>query len=73
MNECNSIKSNSIKYNSPETIDKTILCEQTKFWLCEIIGIEKEINQSKSCSKKLNKCYNFWLYRQNFNCFKCNN
>ena len=59
MNGCNSIKINSIKYNSPETIDKTILSEQTKFRLSEIIGIEKKINQSKSCSKKLNKCYNF--------------
>ena len=49
MNECNSI----------ESIDKTILSEQTKFRLSEIIGIEhyfyEEINQRKSCSKKLNK------------------
>ena len=49
MNECNSI----------EAIDKTILSEQTKFWLSEIIGIEnyfyQEINQRKSCSKKLSK------------------
>ena len=49
MNECNSI----------EAIDKTILSEQTKFRLSEIIGIEnyfyQEINQRKSCSKKLNK------------------
>ena len=49
MNECNSI----------ESIDKTILSEQTKFRLSEIIGIEnyfyQEINQRKSCSKKLNK------------------
>ena len=48
MNECNSI----------ESIDKTILSEQTKFRLSEIIGIEdyfyEEINQRKSCSKKLN-------------------
>ena len=59
MNGCNSIKINSIKYNSPETIDKTILSEQTKFRLSEIIGIEnyfhQEINQRKSCSKKLNR------------------
>ena len=52
-------KSNSIKYNSLETIDKTVLSEQTKFWLSEIIGIEnyfyQEINQRKSCSKKVNK------------------
>ena len=49
MNECNSI----------EAIDKTILSEQTKFWLSEIIGIEnyfyQEINHRKLCSKKLNK------------------
>ena len=49
--------------NSIEKIDKTILSEQTKFQLSEIIGIEnyfyQEINQRKSCSKKLNKCYNF--------------
>ena len=52
-------KSNSIKNNSLETIDKTVLSEQTKFWLSEIIGIEnyfhQEINQRKSCSKKLSK------------------
>ena len=51
-------KSNSIKYNSLETIDKTVSSEQTKFRLSEIIGIEnysyQEINQRKSCSKKLN-------------------
>ena len=43
---------------SIEAIDKTNLTEQTKFWLSEIIGIEnyfyQEINQRKSCSKKLN-------------------
>ena len=54
MNECNSIKNNSL-----ETIDKTVLSEQTKFRLSEIIGIEnyfyQEINQRKSCGKKLNK------------------
>ena len=47
------------KNNSLETIDKTVLSEQTKFWLSEIIGIEnyfhQEINQIKSCSKKLNE------------------
>ena len=41
------------------SIDKTVLSEQIKFWLSEIIGIEnyfyQEINQRKSCSKKLNK------------------
>ena len=44
MNEINSIECNSI-----EAIDKTILSEQTKFRLSEIIGIEnyiyQEINQ----------------------------
>ena len=49
MNESNSIKA----------IDKTNLSEQTKFRLSEIIGIEnyfyQEINQRKSCSRKLNK------------------
>ena len=49
MNECNSI----------ETIDKTNLTNQTKFRLDEISKIEnyfiEEINQRKSCSKKLNK------------------
>ena len=45
--------------NSIKVIDKTNLSKQTKFWLSEIIGIEnyfhQEINQRKSCSKKLNK------------------
>ena len=40
-------------------INKINLSEQTKLWLSEIIGIEnyfhQEINQRKSCSKKLNK------------------
>ena len=49
MNECNSI----------EAIDKTILSEQTKFWLSEIIGIgnnfNQKINQRKSCSGKISK------------------
>ena len=49
MNECNSI----------ETTGKTKLTEQTKFQLDEISKIEnyfiKEINQRKSCSKKLSK------------------
>ena len=54
MNESNYIECNSIK-----AIDKTNLSEQTKFRLSEIIGIEnyfyQEINQRKSCSKKLSK------------------
>ena len=53
MNESNSIKA----------IDKTNLSEQTKFQLSETIRIEhhfyQEIDQIKSCSKKLNKCYSF--------------
>ena len=59
MNKNNSAENISIKNNSLETIDKTVLSEQTKFRLSEIIGIEnyfyQEINQRKSCSKKLNK------------------
>ena len=39
--------------------NKTNMSEQTKFWLSEIIGIEnyfhQEINQRKSCIKKLRK------------------
>ena len=49
MNKCNSIKA----------IDKTNLSEQTKFPLDEISKIEnyfiEEINQRKSCCKKLSK------------------
>ena len=49
MNESNSIKA----------IDKTNLTNQTKFRLDEISKIEnyfiEEINQRKSCSKKLSK------------------
>ena len=40
-------------------INKINLSEQKKFWLSKIIGIEnyfhQEINQRKSCSKKLSK------------------
>ena len=63
MNKSNSIEHssaecNSIKNNSLETIDKTVLSEQTIIRLSEIIGIENyfylKINQRKSCSKKLN-------------------
>ena len=54
MNECNSIKNNSL-----ETIEKTVLSEQTKFRPRDIIEIEncfyQEISQRKSRSKKLNK------------------
>ena len=49
MNENNSNEHNSIKNNLLETTDKTILSEQAKFSLSEIIGIEnyfyQEINQ----------------------------
>ena len=45
--------------NSIETTDRTNLTEQTKFGLDEISKIEnyfyEEINQRKSCSKKLSK------------------
>ena len=45
--------------NSIEAIDKTNLTQQTKFWLDEISKIEnyfhEDINQRKSCSKKLSK------------------
>ena len=51
--------SNMNKSNSIEAIDKTDLSEQTKFRLDEISKIEnyfiEEINQRKSCSKKLSK------------------
>ena len=47
------------KNNSIEAIDKTDLSEQKKFRLDEISKIEnyfiEEINQRKSCSKKLSK------------------
>ena len=59
MNKNNSIENISIKNNSLETIDKTVLSEQTKVRLSKIIGIEnyfyQEIDQRKSCSEKLNK------------------
>ena len=52
--------------NSIEAIDQTILSEQTKFRLSEIIRIEnyfyQEINQRKSCSKKLNKYITAFYY-----------
>ena len=54
MNKCNSIECNSI-----EAIVKADLSEQIKFRLDEISKIEnyfiEEINQRKSCSKKLSK------------------
>ena len=45
MNESNSIKYNSIECNSLEAIDKTVLSEQTKFRLSEIIGTENYFYQ----------------------------
>ena len=52
-------KSNFIESNSLKTIDKTVLSEQIKYRLSEIIEIEdyfyQEINQRKPCSKKFNK------------------
>ena len=55
--------------NCIEAIDKTILSEQTKFRLGEIIGIEnyfyQEIDQRKSCSKKLNKYVTVFHYIDN--------
>ena len=47
--------SNFIESNSLETIDKTVLSEQTKFRLSEIIGIQnyfyQEINQRNHAVK----------------------
>ena len=46
-------------FSKMNEINKINLSEQTKFRLSEIIGIEnyfhQEINQKKSCSKKLSK------------------
>ena len=61
MNKCNFIENNSL-----ETIDKTNLSEQTKFWLDEISKIENyfinEINQRKLSSKKLSKYVAVFYY-----------
>ena len=50
--------------NSIETIDKTNLTNPTKFRLDEISKIEnyfiEDINQRKSCSKKLSKYVAVW-------------
>ena len=47
-------------------INKINLSEQTKLWLSKIIGIEncfhQEINQRKSCNKKLSKYVNTFGY-----------
>ena len=54
------------KGSSIKVIDKTILSEQTKLRLSEIIAIEnyfnEEIDQRKTCSKKLNKCVTAFDY-----------
>ena len=54
------------KSNSIGAIDKTDLSEQTKFRLDEISKIEnyfiEEINQRKSCSKKLSKYVSVFDY-----------
>ena len=54
------------KSSSIETIDKTNLTNHTKFWLDEISKIEnyfiEEINQRKSCSKKLSKYVAIFYY-----------
>ena len=54
------------KYNSVRTIDKTNLCEQTKFQLDEISKIEvyfiEEISQEKSYNKKLSKYVTIFDY-----------
>ena len=62
--------------NSTEIIDKTNLTNPTKFRLDEIRKIEnyfiEEINQRKSCSKKLSKYVALFDYiDQALNCFKC--
>ena len=54
------------KSNFIEAIDKTDLSEQTKFRLDEISKIEnyfiEEINERKSCSKKLSKYVDVFDY-----------
>ena len=61
MNQSNSIECNSIK-----AIDRTDLSKQTKFWLDEVRKTEnhfiEEINQRKSCSKKLGKYFAVFDY-----------
>ena len=52
MNECNSIEKISIKNNSLETIDETVLSEQTKVRLSKIIGIENYFYQEIDKVKK---------------------
>ena len=58
------------KSNSIELINRTNLTEQTKFRLDKISEIEnyfyEEINQRKSCSKKLSKNVAAFDYIDNF-------
>ena len=64
--------------NSIEIIDKTNLTEQTKFRLDQTSKtgnyFDEEINQRKSCSKKLNKYVAAFDYIDKvlINCFRCN-
>ena len=61
--------------NSMEAIDRANLTEQTKFRLDEISKIQnyfQEINQIKSCSKKLSKYVAVFDYIDKvFNFFEC--
>ena len=58
------------KWNSMEAADKTNLSEQTKLRLDEISKIEnyfiEEINQRKSCNKKLSKYIDAFDYMRRF-------
>ena len=58
--------SNSIEWNSIEPVDKTILSEQRKFQLSEIIGAEyyfyQQISQRALCSKTLIKYVTIFNY-----------
>ena len=53
-------------HTSISIIDKTDICEQTKFWLDEIIKIVdyfiEEIGPKKSCCKKLSKYVTIFDY-----------
>ena len=69
------------KYNPIRVTDKTDLCEQTKIRLDKISKIEdyfiEEINQQKSCSKRLSKYITIFDYidkcniRRNINYLIC--
>ena len=57
MNEWNSIENSSTEYIYPKAIGNTVLSEQKKTRLSEIIGFEnyfyQEISQRKSYIKKI--------------------